>query len=203
MVYDMKKNTRRPSRPSRQRGFTLLEVLITMVILSVGLLGVANLQLLGLNYNNNAYHRSQAVQLAYDIIERMRMNSAGVTAGTYSGGTAANSTMTLTFGIDGFVTAVPTLASPPTCDTTNFCTAADLATYDLNQWSDSINTALPNLEDEDGDPTTMARITALSGNRYSVLIQWGEKVEGAVDSNKVFEDNFEARNFTTFVQLPR
>jgi len=47
----------------------------------------------------------------------------------------------------------------------------------------------------------MARITALSGNRYSVLLQWGEKVEGAADSDQVFKDDFEARSFTTFVQL--
>jgi len=188
-------------KQNKQRGFTLLEVLITIVILSVGLLGVANLQMLGLNYNNNAYHRSQAVQLAYDIIERMRMNPDGVDAGNYSGGsTAANSTQTLTFTSGGSITAAPTLGTLPQCDQSNFCNAANLAIFDLYQWRDSVNAALPNLEDEDGDPITTARITALGDSRYSIFIQWGEKVEDT-DSDKVFADNFEARNFTTFVQL--
>jgi|GEM_PF-368071 len=184
-----------------QQGFTLLEVLITIVILSVGLLGVANLQMLGLNYNNNAYHRSQAVQLAYDIVERMRMNMDGVTAGNYTNGsTAANNAQTITFYSSGSISTAPSLGTRPSCDKDNFCSAADLATYDLYQWRDAINAALPKLQDEDGDPTTTASITALGGNRYSIAVNWGEKVEN-IDNDNVFEDNFEARNFTTFVQL--
>ncbi|MEZ5447075.1 MAG: type IV pilus modification protein PilV [Gammaproteobacteria bacterium] len=59
----------------RQRGFTLLEVLIALVVLAVGMLGIAALQARGMQYNTDAYARTQATILAYDIIDRMRTRS--------------------------------------------------------------------------------------------------------------------------------
>lgn len=69
---------------SRQEsGFTLLEILVAIVVLSIGLLGLAGLQVVSLNNNQVAYYRSIASQQAYDIADRMRANLAGVTAGSY------------------------------------------------------------------------------------------------------------------------
>ena len=62
------------------KGFTLLEVLIALVILSVGLLGLAGLQTTGLRNNHSAYLRSQATLLAYDIADRIRANKANLNA---------------------------------------------------------------------------------------------------------------------------
>jgi type IV pilus assembly protein PilV len=58
------------------RGFTLVEVLIALVVLSIGLLGVAALQLTSLRTNSSAAMRSQATVLAYEIVDRMRANQA-------------------------------------------------------------------------------------------------------------------------------
>jgi len=58
----------------RQAGFSLLEVLISLIILAIGLLGLAGLQAAGLRNNFSAYHRTQATQLAYDMADRMRAN---------------------------------------------------------------------------------------------------------------------------------
>ena len=58
-----------------QRGFTLLEVLIALVVLAVGMLGIAALQARGMQYNTDAYARTQATILAYDMIDRMRTRS--------------------------------------------------------------------------------------------------------------------------------
>jgi type IV pilus assembly protein PilV len=58
----------------RQTGMTLIEVLVTLVLVSVGLLGVAGLQLASLKTNQEAYARSQASVLAADILDRMRAN---------------------------------------------------------------------------------------------------------------------------------
>jgi type IV pilus assembly protein PilV len=60
------------------RGFTLLEVLIALLVLSIGLLGLAALQTTGLRSNEMASMRTQATQLAYDISDRMRANPEGV-----------------------------------------------------------------------------------------------------------------------------
>lgn len=57
-----------------QRGFSLIEVLIALLVTSVGLLGLAALQAKSLQYNHGAYLRSQANILAYDMADRMRIN---------------------------------------------------------------------------------------------------------------------------------
>ena len=67
---------------NKNAGFTLIEVLIAMLVLAVGLLGLAGLQATSLRNNQSAYNRSQATQLAYDIADRMRANSAGIASYT-------------------------------------------------------------------------------------------------------------------------
>lgn len=67
--------------PSRSRGFTLLEVLIALVILSIGLLGIATLQGVGLRSSQGAYLTSQASLLAYDIADRIRANPGMIALG--------------------------------------------------------------------------------------------------------------------------
>jgi len=58
----------------RDTGFSLMEVLVALLVLAIGLLGLAALQAQGLRFNQDAYIRSQATSLAYDIIDRMRTN---------------------------------------------------------------------------------------------------------------------------------
>jgi type IV pilus assembly protein PilV len=112
-------------------GFTLVEVLVALVVLSIGLLGIASLQLSSLRWNHGASKRSQATLLAYDILDRMRANPNAARAGQYSGGTTpltmatadlsqwrANITATLGAGSTGTVTAVATPAVPGTFDIT-------------------------------------------------------------------------------------
>ncbi len=64
-------------------GFTLIEVLVALLIVAIGLLSVAALQLQGLKYSHEAYLRSQINILAYDIAERMRLNRSN--AASYVG----------------------------------------------------------------------------------------------------------------------
>lgn len=74
--------------PARSRGFSLLEVLITIVIVSVGLLGMAALQAFSLKANQSANSRTKATALAYMIVDRMRAHGGGAlaTATAYYGG---------------------------------------------------------------------------------------------------------------------
>jgi len=60
----------------RQQGLSLLEAMIALVIISVGLLGIAALQINALKQNNSAYWHSKAVWIAHDMAERMRANSS-------------------------------------------------------------------------------------------------------------------------------
>ncbi len=67
-----------------QHGFSMIEVLVTMIIMVVGLLGMASLQYTSLKNLNSTYFRYQAMLAAYDMAERMRGNGTAVQAGSYS-----------------------------------------------------------------------------------------------------------------------
>ena len=62
-------------RFSSSAGFTLIEVLVALIIVSIGLLGLAGLQATSVRFNQQAYLRSQAVQQAYDMADRIRANA--------------------------------------------------------------------------------------------------------------------------------
>ena len=82
-----------------QQGFTLMEVLVAVIVLAIGLLGLAGLQATGLKSNHSAYLRSQATHLAYDVADRMRANRTAARSGDYDidlGDTASGSTMAAT-----------------------------------------------------------------------------------------------------------
>ncbi len=97
----------------RQNGLNLLEVLIAALVLSVGLLGLAGLQVSSLKTAQNASFKQQATFVIYELLERMRSNRQAVLAGDYAQTLQCNQ-------------------SPPAACTTT-CSAAALATYDLYQ----------------------------------------------------------------------
>jgi len=67
----------------RQHGFGLLEILISVLVLSIGLLGLAGLHVAGMRSTHSAYYRAQATILTYDIVDRMRVNAEAARAGEY------------------------------------------------------------------------------------------------------------------------
>ena len=103
---------------TEDRGFTLIEVLVSLLILAIGVLGIIALQFKGLKYSYDANVRSQITFLANDIADKMRLNQANVTSyvSTYTAGTAHTA-----------------------C---NYTTASD-ASNDLNCWHDFVDWALP------------------------------------------------------------
>jgi type IV pilus assembly protein PilV len=67
-----------------QSGTTLIEVLITVVLVSIGLLGLAGLQLTTVQNSNSSSERFEATTLAHDILERIRANRRDALAGNYN-----------------------------------------------------------------------------------------------------------------------
>lgn len=86
--------------PRGVQGFTLIEALVALLTLSIGLLGVAGLQLLGLKANFSAGSRTQATYLAYDIADRMRANRTDALAGNYNIALGAAASGTGTANLD-------------------------------------------------------------------------------------------------------
>lgn len=74
----------KPARLFRQSGFSLLEVLVTMAIIAIGLLGFASMLVQSMKTNRMAMQRSMATFYAYDIIDCMRVNKQAATAGDYT-----------------------------------------------------------------------------------------------------------------------
>jgi type IV pilus assembly protein PilV len=108
------------------RGFTLVEVLVTMVIICFGMLGLAGLILKGHQASSEAYQRNQALILANDIAEKMRANrlpSGQINSSVYKVLPAA-----------ALGAAYIPIAPASDCSITN-CTQAQIATYDLNTWN--------------------------------------------------------------------
>lgn len=115
------------TRRTQLRGFTLLEVLVALLVLSLGLLGLAGLQTLSLKHNSQSYFRTQATIQAYDIVDRMRANRtlAGVVNANYANvglGAQPNS---------------------PDC-AQSACSSDDLAAYDIRVWNSGNARLLPN-----------------------------------------------------------
>ena len=80
----------------RQRGFSMIEVLIALLILAIGLLGIAHMQASGMRSTHGAYLRTQATFLAGDILDSMRANVTPARAGSYDvafGGTGTGGTV--------------------------------------------------------------------------------------------------------------
>lgn len=143
----MKKITqiRRSLAATRSDGFTLLEVLIALLVLSVGLLGIAGLQLTSLRSNHSAYLRSQATILAYDILDRMRANRAQAQADNT---TADDYNTTIATAED-----LPDISGSPT-----------QAAKDLNSWGTAV-LALPGAS---------ATVKVNTDNTVSVSISWDD-----------------------------
>jgi len=123
----MKTNTQ------KQNGFTLLEILITVLVLSIGLLGLAGLQVSSMKSNHSSYLRTQATILGYDIADRMRANPAG----TY----VATADYIVNTAVDPYTVDTPTTTAG--CSTVPGCTTAQMANTDINQWRVDLATALP------------------------------------------------------------
>lgn len=109
----------------RNRGFSLLEVLIALFIFSIGLLGIGGLQLLSKQNNFEAIQRTTAAMLAHDMIERMRANPYALDVYISNAGVTTVGGGTLTSTLDCVTNA---------CDDID-----DLATYDLKQWEKAID----------------------------------------------------------------
>jgi len=146
-------------RLNRQHGFTLLEVLITVLILSIGLLGLASLQTKGLQYNYSANLRSQATLLAYDMLDRMRANRNASIAGLYN------------INLGDSVTASNCTGSGADC------TPANMATFDKYEWKTELADRLPKGNGE-------VESTALAGTarQVTITVEWSDNREKITNS---------------------
>lgn len=141
----------------KNKGFTLIEVLIALVVLSIGLLGVAGLQAKSQQFSRNAYLNTQATVIAHDMLERVRANPSGLKSGSYN-----NAATTQHAG----------------CFTTAGCSSQQMAENDMFEWTDDVANKLPNgksvicIDSTQDDGTTEAVACDGVGSIYAVKVWW-------------------------------
>ena len=150
-----------PNKNNNNNGFTLLEVLISVVLLSFGLLGAAGMQIKSQQFNRTAYFETQAIIVAHDMLERIRSNVAGQREGHYH---------------------LPHPTKHITCYTLAGCSILEMAQNDMFEWTgddtDSIGTKLPggsgivclDTTPDDGSPGSPNCDN--SGDTYAIKIWW-------------------------------
>lgn len=144
-----------PMRPAPSRGFTLVELLVALAVLSIGMLGVAKLFVVTLQGNASATSRLYAVNLATDLADRIRANR---TAGAAYAGAGADNNC-----VGGAVGAVT-------------CTPAQMAATDLFLWQQQVAATWP----AGASTATVAFAAGLPNtpNTYTITINWQEQGTG-------------------------
>jgi type IV pilus assembly protein PilV len=161
------------SRDARTRGFSLVEVMVAVVVICIGLLGIAKMQALALSNTSSSRLRSLAAIEATSLAAAMHSNR------NFWGAATANYTLTptaITSAGDAATAALATsqLANPVLCEGA-FCQPQDLAAYDLAKWVQSIsvlpNAVLPN-------PQATITYTGVAGvaapPSFTITITWSE-----------------------------
>ncbi len=176
------------------RGLSLIEVLVALMILSIGLLGIAGLQVVSMRSNHGSYVRGQAIVLTYSMADRMRANRLGIldinrnpigfynsvdTGGQFQA--AASNGCSESFG-----TAATT------------CTVAQIAANDLSEWRAVLAARLPQGQGSvciDSTPNDGTGVAANgcdnTGALYAIKVWWQEIEPDAGPANKRFVMRFQ------------
>lgn len=132
--------------PSQQRGMTLLEVLISILIMGLGMMGIAAMQSTALRNTQSSLERSHAVIQSYSIIDAIRANKAQALSGAYN-----------TSGMSCQV---------PSDDGTH-------ASTDKSLWISSLKNAIGS--GEKTDTTTCGQISCTNAGICTVIVQWDDQ----------------------------
>ncbi|MCU7836976.1 MAG: type IV pilus modification protein PilV [gamma proteobacterium symbiont of Taylorina sp.] len=173
-------------------GFTLIEVLVSLVILSTGLLGVAGMQINSLKNNQSAYYRTQAVNLAYELADSMRANPAGVANGHYDEGVPLKN---------------------DNCENNTGCSNSEMAGNDLFQWSSNsvahsiANTLLKGsgvacIDSTPDDGCIAGQFCDGIGSTYAIKTFWLDRLDNAASAGadcSNYEQSNEVRFVMTFI----
>ena len=147
-------------RQCAARGYLLIEVLVSIVIISIGMLGLAELHAVAVSRGTSGLLRSKATELGSAMADRIRANQVGASAGAYSN-----------------LTGTP---ADPGCISVS-CTPAQLAAYDYFEWNQEVANALPggvgvvciDNTPDDGSPANPACDGI--GTMMVVKVFWSEK----------------------------
>lgn len=163
------------------RGVSLIEVMVAVLIFSMGLIGIAGLLITATRSNQAAFSRTQLTFLASSMADRMRANPVGLWTAAYNDA------------------AYPVTGAAPACDAKTTCTPADVAKRDKIVWSTQLSAFVPGLGpssincDTTGasyDATPQAMLRPPYVGTCTMTVTWAERgysgtSDGNVDSGKL------------------
>lgn len=165
-----------------QRGISLIESLVAIVVMALGILGILGVQMRTLADTQTAVRRAHAIRLIEDLSERIKSqpNGLGVMASYVREWDETGAT-----------------ATSPDCQDAA-CSPADLATYDLNRWIDNVRAALPL-----GDAAVFLATdnSADDPRQLGVMISWRQN-ERDNDSAAVFQPALTAADVKDSITCP-
>jgi len=155
----------------RQTGLSMIELLVAVLVLAIGVLGITALQMVSLQNNRGALFRAEAVQLAYDMMDRIRANPEGAVPGAAYDGLA--------------LAAAP--PGGPDCVANN-CSQAQMVTFDQAVWKCSLggfnddaqcvayrgSGVLPPASDQPGLPEGDGSIAVDGAGLVRITVTWQE-----------------------------
>lgn len=151
------------SRLKKQSGVGLIEVMLAILILSIGFLAAAKMQVEGMRYSQSAYFLSQANLMLRDMTDRMRANRQGVLDGHYNSATTAAGT-----------------SSPACVSAGNKCTPAQIALNDIHSWSNYLHAPanavdfIPLLPSSDNTQAQGSITLDATTGVYDITVQWSD-----------------------------
>ena len=160
---------------SKQAGFSMIEILVSVLVLAIGLLGVASMQTLSVKSSANSNLKSIALYLANDMADRVRANTAGAQTGEYDN---------LTGGVENSCTSK--------------CSSKQIAESDKYEWQQFVQNSLPQGEGEITQENGIYTITL----EWTERVKQGEIEKEDGEGNKVLEDaGIETATFEFSFQL--
>jgi type IV pilus assembly protein PilV len=143
---------------SKGKGFSLIEVMVSLVILVIGLIGIFNLHIISKQGSFESFQQTQASYYANDIVNRMRMNRSELNnyAGSYNGGTST-----------------PTKACDVAIGGNSICTNVETRLWDIYQWEQSFQG-----ENEKSSGTSIGGLDSatacihITGGNVTVVVTW-------------------------------
>jgi len=166
-------------------GFTLIEVLICMMVFSVGVISVIHLQSTNIRGIQSATNRVNAIWLLNDITEKIHNNPSG--------------------GVNGFYNYDS--SSPPggpicTFSATGGCTGEEIANFDIQEWHNMLIGSPPTIKPF--LPGAQAQITSIGNGAYAIAISWQDINDGQLQTYSINEQIvfFNSEQMSTYAASP-
>ena len=148
-----------------QRGVTLIESLVALVVIALGILGILGVQMRTLTDTQTGVRRAQAIRLIEDMGERMKVNPNAL----------AN--------INAYVTAFADTPTLPNC--ASGCNAAQLAAYDVAVWKRIVRENLPTGQASIFVPPAESGLATGLGRQLGVMIAWRENERAGTKTDDI------------------